>query len=390
MSTNLSHPPPETKQLAVVVGLCAHGLAIVRALHRAGVEVVAIEANMALPGTRTRCARVTRVAAVDGPALIQTLLDVRPTLKSTEPPVLFLTNDRMVAAVGQSADVLGEHYRISWLGARDALLPLLRKDRIEQRCRETGLNYPRTRLVREVDALSSQVAGLTFPVIIKPVQPLSRFKTIVAESPGALACEVAKFASSLPVVIQEFIAGTDERIRFGALYLHGGLVTARFEGRKLRSRPMGHTTIAVAERNDAIHDLATRFFAGLDVSGPVSLELKEAPDGAHWVIEPTVGRTDFWVGLCVANGINLPLIEFQNAARLVGGVQGDDYIWINGERDPGALLWLLLHHPSKLVAKHLRGVFVDSSDIRPLLAHAKDYVANLPVRAMRRLGRSSR
>ena len=39
---------------AVVVGLCAHGLAVARSLGRNGVQVHALEANDTLPGTATR------------------------------------------------------------------------------------------------------------------------------------------------------------------------------------------------------------------------------------------------------------------------------------------------------------------------------------------------
>lgn len=371
------------------MGLCAHGLAIVRSLHAANVPVIAVEANRALPGTRTRRAQIHFVADINGPALIDSLLEFAAAKAFAAPPVLFLTNDRMIETVGTHAQRLEGKYRLSWSASRAALLPLLRKDRIEGRCAETGLNYPQTRLISSLAELAPAAAGMRFPLIAKPTKPISPIKTLVIESAQSLAAAGQKLATSLPVILQEFIAGDDRSIRFGALYLRNGTPVARFEGRKLRSRPMGHTTIAVAERNDAIHELAKRFFDGLALSGPVSLELKRGPDGKEWVIEPTVGRTDFWVGLCIANGVDLPVIEYlsETGQRVEPIAQRDTHIWINGERDPGALLWTLVREPRQLFGRQVRGVYANATDSKPVRAIVARQLAALPGRAARKLAK---
>ena len=371
----------------MVVGLCAHGLAIVRSLHAANVKVIAFEANENLPGTRTRRAQIHFVPDINGPALVDSLLEFAAANAFAAPPVLFLTNDRMIETVGTHAERLAGKYRLSWAASRAALLPLLRKDRIEGRCAETGLNYPKTRLISDLAELAPAAAGMRFPLIAKPTKPISPIKTLMIASLQSLEEAGKKLATSLPVILQEFIAGDDRSIRFGALYLKNGALMARFEGRKLRSRPMGHTTIAVAERNDAIHELAMRFFDGLNLSGPVSLELKRGPDGAEWVIEPTVGRTDFWVGLCIANGVDLPLIEFQSeiGQSVESIAQRDTHIWINGERDPGALFWTLVREPGELFGRQVRGVYANATDSRPVRVIVARQLAALPGRAARKL-----
>jgi D-aspartate ligase len=362
-------------------------LAIVRSLHAANVKVIAFEANRNLPGTRTRRAQIHFVPDINGPALVDSLLEFATANAFGAPPVLFLTNDRMIETVGTHAERLAGKYRLSWASSRTALLPLLRKDRIEVRCGETGLNYPKTRLIGDLAELAPAAAGMRFPLIAKPTKPISAIKTLVIESQQSLEEAGKKLATSLPVILQEFIAGDDRTIRFGALYLQNGTPIARFEGRKLRSRPMGHTTIAVAERNDAIHELAKRFFDGLNLSGPVSLELKRGPDGTEWVIEPTVGRTDFWVGLCIANGVDLPLIEFQSeiGQRVDAIAQRDTHIWINGERDPGALIWTLLREPGQLFGRQVRGVYASATDSRPVRVIVARQLGTLPGRAARKL-----
>lgn len=374
---------------AVVVGLCAHGLSVARALHGAGVRVIALDADNTLPGVRTRCADVRIIRDINTADLVGELTQLVRSLGNAPPPVLFLTNDRMVEVLSAHIDSIAEHYRLSWAASAQRLAPLLHKDNLESRCIETGLHYPRTRRVVGRESAAATLAGLRLPVILKPTKPLSSFKTLMVNTPAALDDVWARIGGSLPVIAQEFIPGDDTRIRFGALYLRDGEILARFEGRKLRSRPMGHTTIAISERNDAVHELTLRFFRGLRLSGPVSLELKQDFDGNHWVIEPTVGRTDFWVGLCIANQVNFPLIEYLSATSqpLPGAEQTSKYVWINGERDPAAIAWLLAHHPGTVAAKRFKGVYADRRDTRPFIAALTRDLSALPLRGGRKLRR---
>lgn len=381
--------PSLDRPAAIVVGLCGHGLGIVRALHRNGVPVIALEADTRLPGVRTRCAKVRIVPDINREGLIDSLIALAAELPASPKPVLLLTSDRMVETVGRHVGRILPHYKLAWGDAAERLLPLLGKDSIERRCRETGHNYPRTVVLEDLERIDEHLAGLRFPVIAKPTRPVSAFKTVVADSAEALAAARGRISGSLPVIVQEFIPGGDEAIRFGALYLDHGKPLARFEGRKLRSRPMGHTTLAVSAVDDDIHRLALRFFDGLEFSGPVSLELKQAPDGTQWVIEPTVGRTDFWADLCVANGVNLPLIEYchQAGLPLPTATQQDRRVWMNGERDPGALLWLAARQPGFLLARGVRGLFASLSDPQPFLLALGRFLGALPLRAARKAGR---
>lgn len=362
---------------------------MVRSLHSAGVRVIALEANDALPGVRTRCAEVRIVPDINGAGLIDALDRLVAERPECIGDVLMLTNDKMVEVVGRHVDLVSRHFKLSWGHAAAALLPLLAKDQIEARCQAVGLNYPASLLLVRFDDASQVLAQLTFPVIAKPTRPVSAFKTQVSASIDAFMAARARMESSMPLLVQEFIPGDDSSIRFGALYLDHGRVLARFEGRKLRSRPMGHTTIAVSEPDDEVHALACRFFEGLDLSGPVSLELKRDPAGNYWVIEPTVGRTDFWAGLCAANGVDLTQIEY--AAMTGQGLpdrrQRKTHVWMNGERDPGALAWLLANAPGLMLRHRLRGVFFSLHDGMPWLTSSGRFLRALPRRAVGRIFR---
>jgi hypothetical protein len=73
----------------------------------------------------------------------------------------------------------------------------------------------------------------------------------------------------------------------------------------------------------------------------VSVEWKLDAHGRAWIIEPTVGRTDFWIDVCVRNGVNLPWVEYCHQAGLTipRAEQRYERTWINTERDPAALPW---------------------------------------------------
>lgn len=378
---------------AVVVGLCAHGLALVRELHAADIPVIALESDPTLPGLHTRLAQVIQVRDINGSGLIDALNRLASQAPADCRLVLILTNDRMVQVLGERHAALNPRYHLSWAHAAERLLPLLDKGEIEARCQATGLNYPRSAVAPTLAAMPAAISRLKFPVIIKPLRPLSAFKTLIAHTPADLQGHEEKISTSLPVLVQEYIAGDDSQIHFAALCLDHGNILARFEGRKLHSRPLGHTTIGISAPNEEVHQLATRFFAGLALSGPVSLELKRAPDGRYWVIEPTVGRTDFWSGLCAANGVPLAATEFlsitrHNASPAIPS-QAVSHNWLNTERFPAALPWLLRHHP-QLLCRQTRYTYLDPGDQAPFWHALSGNLGTLPRRALGKLARISK
>ena len=283
---------------AIVIGTCGHGLAVIRALNDGQVPVLALEANLHQPGARTRLAVVEQVADVNGLGLIEALLRLRPRVDCPRQPVLFLTNDTMVRTIAKHWQLLECHYALSWAHCRDKIEQLLDKHQLEAYCETQGCSYPPTWLLRSHGDIDAAMVVTGELAIVKPSQPLSGFKTALPRSRADFEALIERHQRDLPFLAQKFVPGDDTSIYFCALMLLGGEVLARFDGRKLRSRPMGHTTIAEASLRDDVYRETLRFFAGLNLSGPVSLELKRALDGRLWVIEPTVGRTDFWLGLC--------------------------------------------------------------------------------------------
>lgn len=356
---------------ALVLGLDSHGLAVVRALARAGVAVYALEHDAALPGVRSWCPRQVFLRPnPDLDRLYDDLVDVRHALAHHDTVSLLAMNDRQVGALAGSLARLRPLYRLAWADAADEVLRLQRKDRLMQHCARRGLRSPASELVVAPAALHA-AKRLAFPVIAKPVHPLSGFKTVLAHRFEDLQQQLASHGDSFPVVVQEYVPGDDRQIFFAALMLDRGRVVASLCGRKLASFPpaRGQTTAAETVHMPEVQALAQRFFADSRISGPVSLEVKRDPEGRFWVIEPTVGRTDFWVGLCIRAGFNLPLLEHQVAC----GLRPADLPawrpaqWYDSERDPLALLKFVWKARRGLAARRCYS-FADLRDWPPMVA----------------------
>jgi D-aspartate ligase len=362
----------KAKPPAVVVGLCAHGLDLTKALARKKIKVYALESNQHLPGTKTIYAEVSLVRDINGPGLVQALKYLAEKIETRQKPVLFLMNDNMVFQISANWGELEDFYQLSWAYCRNTVRQFLLKSSIEKQCEQAGILYPRSQILSSNSNLADIDDRLNFPMVVKPIKPLSGFKIQIMNSVNELKEFIQIHSNEQPFIIQNYIAGDVPKILFCALYLANGKIIAHFEGRKLGSLPtgLGTTTIAAPLRNDILYETACRFFDGLNLSGPVSLEMKMDEKDKLWAIEPTVGRTDYWLGCCVANGVNFPYIEYcqQTGLQEPGQTQKDITVWVDIERDPLCFLSLVFGKMKALrYGKKLAFTYFDIEDIVPFL-----------------------
>ncbi|MFC6669022.1 hypothetical protein [Marinobacterium aestuariivivens] len=131
------------------------------------------------------------------------------------------------------------------------------------------------------------------------------------------------------------------------------------------------------------------FFEGLNMCGPVSLEFKRDDNGRYWVIEPTVGRTDFWLGLCIRAGCDLPAIEYLVSTGQGAPDNGRDYtptIWFDSERDAfGPIKHLPLFLPGRSDARRPVFSYYSRCDIRPFLRCSRKALYRMSRSGARRL-----
>lgn len=379
---------------AIVVGLCAHGIGLVHALARRGVRVHALEAKRGLPGLSTDLATIHLVEDVNGPGLVPSIVNVAESASGSGLPVLLLTNDRMVFSVAEQIRYLSGKVKVSWAASVDLVSTLLLKDNLPHICARAGLNYPRSAVISSVlpQSLIDAVEELRFPVLAKPVRPMASFKAVVLADATELRRHVELYGHELPILVQEWVPGDVSSLKFSAIYFNQGRPLAHFEGRKLDTLPRGTGTTTAAEAicDPALHDAALRFFAGLNLSGPASLEVKEDASGALWVIEPTAFRTDYWAGCCIDNGVNLPHIEYchQVGLPVPETKRTTARVWIDLERNPASLLRVVRQRPGLLVRPwRLRFTYASLRDPRLVLSLALHWLARLRVSLVRRLAR---
>ncbi|MEH6648946.1 MAG: GNAT family N-acetyltransferase [Motiliproteus sp.] len=364
---------PKDAPCALVVGLCSHGLAVTRSLRKQGVEVHALEANPGIPGALTNSAQIHLVASIKHDSLIDDLLAFRTRIPAHRRIILFPTNDNNVRVIAKHIDRLSGGFVVSWGDSADTVQRYLQKNNIEQRCRDVGLNYPASVVLQQKDDLLLKAGELRPPFIIKPSNPQSGFKAIKCTSIPELETVVESYPQDYPFLVQEWVSGTDKDLFFCALYLDQGSILTRFVGNKLESYPpaLGQTTVAITADEPETEVLTEKFFDGLKMSGPVSMEFKRDSDGNFWVIEPTVGRTDFWVGLCIRGGCDLPFIEYVQAAGLEYSTVRDKTlpaIWFDSERDVLAPVKYLAQFAPGLSTQRLPTFsFFSYEDLRPFI-----------------------
>jgi predicted ATP-grasp superfamily ATP-dependent carboligase len=302
---------------AIVVGGGLNALGVVRSLGAARIPVAVVsKAARSIP-MASRHAR-HRLGGVDYAELPEHLLALARHLGGR--PVLFLTEEESVRVVSQARDRLAPALRFR-LAAHETMLELTHKEGVQRLAEQHGLPIPRACRVRGPEDLAA-LSGLRFPCVLKPGLKHAGYgarfkKAYVVSSADEARRLVEEITPVLPdLVVQEWIEGGDDAIFFCLQYIGAdGRAVASFTGRKLRAWPpqIGGTAscMAAPEAAAELGALTERFFAATGFQGMGSMEYKrDTRDGRFYVVEPTVGRTDFQQEVATVNGNNIPLAAY--------------------------------------------------------------------------------
>jgi D-aspartate ligase len=303
---------------AVIVGADADGLGIARSLGKAGVPVIIVDTDARRPGMHSRYARPFVVKTLSGPGLIDGLLALRKSIDQS--PLLFLTDDRQVRSVSE--------HRTQWAGAFHIRLPesdcirqLLHKLTFQRLAERHGFPVPRAIGVHsEKDFVN--FSEIQFPAVIKPGDKEVFFGSKAPRAQRVGSREEAETACRLilqeapDLIVQEWIEGSESDIYFCLQYRgDNGLTISSFTGRKLRCWPpqTGSTASCTAapEAEPELRHLTKAFFDKTQFVGMCSMEFKQDQrTGKFFMIEPTVGRTDWQEEVASINGVNIPLAAY--------------------------------------------------------------------------------
>lgn len=301
------------KTKAVVVGSGLNALGIVRSLAVAGVPVHLLYSDIDA-AVHSRFGSRQRIERTDGQVLISALQEIGKS--ASDAPVLYLTEEKTVLTVSERRDEVLPYFRIV-LPAHDTLTALMHKQGFQQMAGELGAPIPQAVYLRSESDLAA-LAGLKYPCVLKPAVKDYAYgakfqKAYVVHTPDEAAELYRQIAPTLSdLIVQEWIEGSDSDIYFCLQYIAAdGSTVASFVGRKVRSWPprIGGTASCTAapEYQEKLSALTTEFFRQVGFVGMGSMEYKRDPrDGEFYMVEPTVGRTDYQEEVATIHGKNIP------------------------------------------------------------------------------------
>lgn len=314
----MSYSNTQVSASAIVLGGGLNALGVVRSLGQAGVPVCVLDTDPRSPAMRSRYGQARVVCSLEGLELMTELQRLAGDLGSKA--LLFLTEEKSVETVSAHRAELSPNLLIR-LPDHQRLLQLMHKQGFYDLAEPFQAPVPRTVRLQGLQDLH-KVAVLQFPCVLKPsgksYEYGARFKK--AYKVGSVHEVEALYREIHPVladmVVQEWIEGRDSEIYFCLQYIgRDSAVVASFPGRKIRSWPprIGGTASCTAawEHADELAEITATFFRQVGFSGMGSMEYKrDERDGRFYMVEPTVGRTDFQEEVATVNGCNLPLTAY--------------------------------------------------------------------------------
>ncbi len=310
--------------VAIVIGLDINGLGVARSLSRRRVPVLALHDRSDSPYRLTRHARFRRVESLSGRSLVKQIQQLSD--RARERPVLFPTEERTVETLVRHHKDLASCCRYK-LPDGQLLERLTSKSGFDALAKKHGFLVPGTWTVDR--STYEDVSAVEFPCIVKPSVKNDAYarhcrKAYFVHDREELARVFEEvFPHVDEVVVQEWVPGGDEEIRFCLFYCsRPGHMDAAFVGRKLYSWPpgTGGTASCMPELDgdviEAVRSETERFVAAIGLVGMGSMEFKRhAVNGRFYMIEPTIGRTDYQEEVAALNGVNLPWAMYADLVK---------------------------------------------------------------------------
>jgi predicted ATP-grasp superfamily ATP-dependent carboligase len=303
---------------AIVLGGGGNGLGIVRSLGRRGIYTIVITDNVRHSTMDSRFIGEKIHFQGSDDALVEMLLD-NPKLHHYK-PVLFPIRDATVAAMIKRFEALNEKFRIG-MNRPNVIKKALCKTSFNIMASKMGFLTAKTYSIDSLNGLNTILEEITFPCILKPELRGNQFlkhssaKAFHAITAQQLITYYKEFAGSSPeAVVQEFIPGKESDLFFCFQYYdRNSRPLLSLNGKKIRQWPpkCGSTSSCEVIESKAIEDLSTLFFQKIGYFGPCSMEIKKNEQtGEYYLIEATIGRTDWNNSFAEGNGLPIPFIMY--------------------------------------------------------------------------------
>lgn len=295
----------------VVIGGGLNALGAIRSLGNS-CHVVLATHQVKGPAWRSRYASKWQTCETSSEEFIEQLI-IFGTHNVTK-PVLLPTEELCVTLLSKHLDELKKYFIVDLIPLKN-VERLQSKQGIQELAEKANSPIPSSITIQSPEDLAS-LDKLEFPCIFKPLKQSPEYgKTFKKGYKVNTSDEVATLYKDIhsvnpEMIVQEWVHGGDSDIYFYLCFIsrEGEEVTS-FCGRKLRSWPVGvggtASCTASPESHEQLQRLTLDFCEKIEFTGLIGMEYKwDEIKKKFYIIEPTVGRTDFQHEVAPLSGIN--------------------------------------------------------------------------------------
>ena len=333
----------------VVVGGSANALGVLRSLSHCDLTLLCDSKHAPAWSSRYSSCKVL-VSDTRGESIVDDLLRLAKSRPLSQRPVLVLTEEKTVVCVSSARTKLKPFYE--FLLSPEPLLSDLQSKAGFQRHALAARSPVPMGVVLESSRDLERVETLRFPCVLKPLEQDARYserfkkayKVQSAQQVNDLYAEIEPVAPQM--IVQEWLEGEDSDIYFclGFYDAQSRLVGNTFTGRKVRSWPLhvGGTASCTSapECADELTQLTNQFVQAVGYVGQIGMEFKrDANRGGFFMIEPTVGRTDYQHEIAPLSGCNVlaMMVAWLAGQPLPSRGEPKELVWYDEIADANAL-----------------------------------------------------
>mgnify|MGYP000618891995 CR=1 FL=1 len=295
----------------VVVGAGVNALGVMRSLGREFNTMLVTPKDTLV--NKTKFGKRYYVDSTTNEGIVDQLIELGQLL--TKPCVLLLTEENTVTHVSHHRERLAEHYILDF-PSHELVTALQSKSDFQELAERHDAPIPKA-VFWTSEFNGKGLDTLDFPCVFKPLYQDSAYSKRFKKAYKAASIEEVntlykEISPVLPdMITQEWIEGEDSDIYFNIMYFDkNSQPISSFTGRKLRSWPrsIGGTASCVdaPEHHDELTRLTQSFAQQVGFTGIMGMEYKfDANRQAFYMIEPTVGRTDYQHEIATLSGTNL-------------------------------------------------------------------------------------
>jgi D-aspartate ligase len=355
------------KALVVDVGW-VNGLAAIRSLGRAGIDVLALDHRASPLGFRSRYATPMRVPdpAEDEDGFVSSVAGL-------DPAVVFPTHDPPLNALARNRERLdGFLFPFPDWGRLEAIQD--KRHQLEAAV-AAEVDVPTTSYPERAAEARAAAEEIGLPVLVKPRHP-DGFKRRFGRQ--AFRCETAvdveraySDAEAFAPMVQELVPGGDEELYSLGSYVRGdGEPLGLFSGRKLKQVPpqIGTCRVGEAVWVQEVVDAGLRLLGQLGFSGISQVEFKRDPRDGRFRLMEVNPRLFQWHGLAASCGVDLPLIAYRD---LIG--EEVEPVSANGAKRTWAIALMPGERPELPRLPYVDAVFA-RDDLKPGLVNVARFV----------------